>query len=103
MSDRQPLTYEIIDLESAKEFLKTYTQPVIMTNPHGSSRYYGMRVLDYMFKELSKEFLQITDIIVNVDDDHAALFTAIKLGYKNIKYSGDSQEAKMILRKHGII
>lgn len=97
------LTYEIIDLESAKEFLKTHTAPVIITNPGGSTRYYGMRVLDYMFKELSKEFSQITDIIVNVDDDYAALFTAIKLGYKNIKYTGDSQEARMILRKHGII
>lgn len=103
MSDKQPpKTFEIIDLESAREFLKTYNELVILTNPHGSSRYYGMRVLDYMFKELAKEFSQITDIIVNVDDDHAALFTAIKLGYKNINYSGDSEEAQMILEKYDI-
>lgn len=103
MSDKQPpKVFEIVDLESAREFLTTHTEPVILINPQGSSRYYGIRVLDYMFKELSKEFSQISDIIVNVDDDHAALFTAMKLGYKNIKYSGDSQEAKMILRKHGI-
>jgi len=100
MNDQQPRVFEIVDVESAREFLKTHTEPIIVTNPCGSSRYYGMRVLDYMFRELTKEFPQITDIIVNVDDDHAALFTAIKFGYENINYTGDSEEAKMILKKH---
>ena len=104
MSDLQPQIYEIIDLESAKEFLKTCNEPVILTNPRDSTRYYGMRVLGFMFKELTKEFPDtISKVIVNVGDDNAALFTAIKLGYKNINYNGESEEARMILKKFGII
>ena len=103
MSDQQPQIYEIIDLESAKEFLKNHREPVIITNSPDSVRYYGVRVLKFMFKELAKEFPQVVKVVVNVSDDNAALFTAMKLGLKNINYSGESEEAKMILKKFGIV
>lgn len=93
----ETLIYEVNDLRSAREFLKNHTDKVILTNKEGSTRYYGMLALDYIFKNLLAEFPQITKIIVNVCDDNAALFTAIKLNYKNIKYSGKSEAAiKMI-------
>jgi hypothetical protein len=75
------LIYEVEDLESARTFLKTCKSTVIVTNPPGSSRYYGMLVLDYMFKSLQEEFPQIVKITLNLGNDNAALFTARKLGY----------------------
>lgn len=84
-----PLLYQIQDLQKAIEFLQEHkNQEIILTNPKGSTRYYGMLVLDYMFKTLQQNFPQITKIIVEVDDDVAALFTAAKLGYKHIIYKG---------------
>lgn len=71
--------------------------PVILTNRVGSTRYYGILVLDYMFKKLLEEFPQVIQIIIEVEDDHAALFSAIKLGYKNIIYTGKSEEARKML------
>lgn len=99
----EPLTYEIQDLESARKFLHSYKDPVIITNPYNSTKYYGMLVLDYMFKNLQAEFPQIIKIIVNVDDDLAALFTALKLNYENINYNGSSKAAKELLLKKQII
>ncbi len=77
--------------------MKSYTDPVIITNKEGSTRYYGMLVLDYMFKNLIAEFPQITKIIVNVSDDNTALFTAIKLNYTNINYNGKSETARKMI------
>ena len=95
--DNKPLIYQLTNLEDAQEFLKNYINPVILTNNQGSIRYYGVLILDYMFQKLIKEFPQIIKIIINVEDDHAALFTAIELNYKNIIYTGNSEEAKAIL------
>ncbi|XVN43430.1 MAG: hypothetical protein RCG15_03960 [Candidatus Rickettsia vulgarisii] len=92
-----PKTYIVENLSDAREFLHHYHDPVILTNKIGSTRYYGILVLDYMFRTLQKEFPQITGIIIEVGDDHAALFSAIKLGYKNIIYTGKSEEAKKML------
>lgn len=78
------LLYEVESLASARAFLRSYQDKIIITNPKGSTRYYGMLVLDYMFKILRAEFSQITEVIVNVDNDNAALFTARKLGYQHI-------------------
>lgn len=76
------LIYEVKDLQSAREFLRNYKNPVIITNPKGSSRYYGALVLDYIFKTLQSEFPQIQKIIFNVSaGDNAAFFTACKLDY----------------------
>lgn len=92
-----PKTYIVENLSDAREFLRQFHDPVILTNRIGSTRYYGILVLDYMFKKLLEEFPQITDIIIEVGDDHAALFSAIKLGYKNIIYTGKSEEVGKIL------
>lgn len=95
------ITYEIKNLEEAQAFLSVTEDKITLTNSVGSVKYYGMLVIDAMFKTLHKEFPEkIIDIIANVDDHHAALFTAIKLGYKNIVYTGNSEEAKRLLCRH---
>ncbi len=94
---RKPLTHIVENLAKTREFLLKSTAPVILTNKIGSTRYYGILPLDYMFKKLQGEFPQIVKIIVHVGDDHAALFTAARLGYQNIIYTGTSDEAKNLL------
>nr|WP_253310030.1 hypothetical protein [Rickettsia endosymbiont of Ceutorhynchus assimilis] len=97
------VVYEIENLEDARNFLLSCDAPIILTNKAGSTKYYGMLVVDYMFKQLTKEFLEkIVKIIVNVEDNHPALFTAIKLNYKDIIYTGNSAEAIKIyeLQRH---
>jgi len=91
-------TYTVVSLEEARDFLSGAEEKLILTNHTSSVKYYGMLVIDYMFKTLSREFPEkVLDFTVNVGDDHAALFTAIKLGYKNIVYTGNSNEAKALL------
>ena len=88
------IVYEIKNLQEARNFLSSVEEQLILTNHASSVKYYGMLAIDYMFKTLSKEFPnKVLDLIVNVREDHAALFTAIKLGYKNIIYTGNSKEA----------
>ena len=94
---KETLIYEVVDLATAREFLKNYQDPVVITNIEGSAKYYGTLVLEYIFKNLAKEFPQIVKVIMNVSDDNAALFTAIKLNYKNILYNGTSETAKKML------
>ncbi len=74
--------YIIKDLASARAFLISNPEPIILTNAKGSTRYYGMVVLDYMFETLIKQFPQIVKVVVNVEDDNAAFYTALKLGYR---------------------
>lgn len=92
--------YVVHDLLSARRELANIDCDLIITNPPSSTYYYGILVLDYMFQTLMVEFPQITDILLDVDDNHAALFTAMKLGYKNINYSGSSREAQQLLLKY---
>ncbi|HJD55890.1 MAG TPA: hypothetical protein LFW21_04560 [Rickettsia endosymbiont of Pyrocoelia pectoralis] len=93
------IVYEIENLEEARAFLSFTEDKVVLTTMPGSVKYYGMLVVDYVLKDLSKAFSnKIEDVIIDIGDDHAALFTAIKLGYKNIVYTGDSEEAKGLLR-----
>jgi hypothetical protein len=89
--------YTVESLDQARYDLTNITNDVIVTNPPASTRYYGMLVLDYMLQSLKQEFAQVTDILINVEDDHAALFTAIKLGYKNINYTGTSSDIYQLL------
>ncbi|MGX6960460.1 MAG: hypothetical protein ACIPMY_04470 [Rickettsia endosymbiont of Pentastiridius leporinus] len=92
------MIYEIENLEDARNFLSFTEDKVILTTTPGSIKYYGMLAVDYMLKTLNKEFSnKIEDVTVNIGDDHAALFTAVKLNYKNIIYTGDSEEAKGLL------
>jgi hypothetical protein len=80
------MIYEVTSLIDARLFLRGIDQVVVLTNPQGSTRYYGMRVLDYIFRTLQMEFpSKIEKIIVNVYDDYAAFITAKKIGYKNIQ------------------
>ncbi len=95
-SPKEGNIYEIRDLKSARDFLLNLSKEkshiktksrLILTNYPGSTRYYGMRVIDRMFKILETEFPnQICSIWVNAEDDPIALNTAKDLGYKNIKY-----------------
>ena len=81
------ILHEIEDLNSTRRFLMQSTDKVVLTNPQGSTRYYGMRVLDRIFDTLKREFPdKITDIVVNAYDDYSAFVTAHKLGYKQIQY-----------------
>ena len=74
--------YEVEDLESAREFLLNSSAKIILTNIKGSTRYYGMRVIDYIFRTLKKEFPEKIDhIIINTYDDFSGFITASKLGY----------------------
>ena len=82
--------YEIRDLESARDFLLEMIQSktkIVLSNAPCSTRYYGMRVIDRMFKSLQEEFPnQISSIVVNAEGDPVALHTAKQLGYKTIHY-----------------
>lgn len=84
------MLYEVENLSDAREFLTRCEQKIILSNPQGSTRYYGMRVIDYIFKTLQREFpTKISDFVVDAYDDHSAFITAKQLGYKNIKYLGE--------------
>lgn len=91
------LVYQIEDLNSAREYLAGTNKPLIITNSLDIVKYYGFLTLDYIFTTLSKEFSQIAAVIANIGDDHSALFTALKLNYHNIKYTGNSNTAKIML------
>jgi hypothetical protein len=79
--------YEVESLEKARKFLLFNETKVILTNPQGSTRYYGMRTVDHIFNILKQEFPdKIKDIVVNAYDDYSAFVTARKLGYEQIHY-----------------
>lgn len=81
------MVYEIESLSSARKFLSNNKEKVVISNPPGSTKYYGMRVIDYMFQILRQEFPdKIEGAIVNAYDDYSAFATARRLGYKNIEY-----------------
>jgi hypothetical protein len=81
------MIYEIENLEAARKYLKSCSGKVIITNPPGSTRYYGMRVIDYIFKTLQNEYPnRIQGVVVNAYDDYSAFATARKLGYSQIEY-----------------
>ena len=81
------MIYEVENLDKARQFLSQTTTKVTLTNPQGSTRYYGMRVVDYIFKTLQQEFPnKIASVVVNAYDDYSAFTTARKLGYLQIEY-----------------
>ena len=81
------IIHEIEDLNSSRKFLSSTNDKIVLTNPQGSTRYYGMRVIDYIFSTLKEEFPeQVSNVVVNAYDDYSAFVTAHKLGYKQIKY-----------------
>jgi hypothetical protein len=79
--------YEVENLKNSRDFLSSTDDKVILTNPQGSTRYYGMRVIDHIFKTLQEEFPEkVSNVIVNAYDDYPAFVTAHQLGYKQIQY-----------------
>lgn len=88
------ITYIVENLSDARKFLLQYPNSVILTNQVGSTKYYGMLVLDYIFRKLVEEFPQVVEVVINVGNDRAALLTATKLHYENIIYNDISPKAK---------
>jgi len=84
---RNNMIYEVQNLQSARRFLRNANTKITLSNPQGSTRYYGMRVIDYIFKTLQQEFPdKIEGVIVNAYDDYSAFVTARQLGYNQISY-----------------
>jgi hypothetical protein len=81
------MIYEVQNLQTARRFLCSTNKKITLKNSHGSTRYYGMRVIDYIFKTLQQEFPdKIQGVIVNAYDDYSAFVTARQLGYNQIYY-----------------
>lgn len=86
MKDQYEL-YEVENLDKARRYLSRTKDKVILSNPEGSTRYYGMRVIDYIFRTLQQEYPdKIQQIVVNAFDDYAAFITAREIGYQNINF-----------------
>ena len=85
------MIYEIESLDKARKFLNDASHlDVTITNPEGSTRYYGMRIIDEIFQTLKGEFPnKISGFIVNTFDDFAAYDTAVRLGYNNVRFNQD--------------
>ncbi|MDP4709222.1 MAG: hypothetical protein NWS20_04400 [Rickettsiaceae bacterium] len=81
------MIYEVQNLQAARRFLRSANTKIMLSNPQGSTRYYGMRVIDYIFKTLQQEFPdKIAGVVVNAYDDYSAFVTARQLGYNQISY-----------------
>lgn len=86
------MIYEVQNLRLAREFLKITDNKVTLINPEGSTRYYGMKVIDHIFKTLQKEFPdKVENIIVNTFDDYSAFVTAREYGYRYINFVNSCQ------------
>lgn len=70
--------------------------PIILINAPGTIRRLGAPAIHKIFQILGQEF-QVEEQIFRVDEDIAGLYQAIKLGYKNILYTGQSDSAKKLL------
>lgn len=74
-------------------------EKVRVVNSPFSIQYSGMLFIDYVFKQLQEKYHNIEYFMVDASDDHAAVFTAIKLGYKHIIYNGNSKAMLSILEE----
>jgi hypothetical protein len=64
--------YQVQDFNSASIFLSNITEAVILTNPYGSTRYYGVRVIYNMLHKLQAAFPdKVLAIKIDVEDDYA--------------------------------
>lgn len=70
--------------------------PIILINAPGTIRSLGAPAIHKIFQILGQEF-QVEEQIFRVDEDIAGLYQAIKLGYKDILYTGRSDSAKKLL------
>lgn len=80
------MVYEIENISKARIFLSSIDIKIVISNPEGSTRYYGMYVIDYIFTSLLHEFPEKIDgVLVKVFDDYQAFNIAKELGYNNIE------------------
>lgn len=86
---------EFYNLSDARN--KLSNKPTSLINAPGTIRSLGPLAIDYIFKTLRSEF-HIEKEIFRVDEDLAGLYHAINKGYKNIMYTGSSNQAKKLLR-----
>ena len=96
-SQQELLQVEFFDLKCARKTLSQINRPVLLINAPGTIRSLGALAIDEIFKTLQLEF-DVKSTKIRVDDDLAGLFMAVKLGYKDIIYSGTLDAAKKILR-----
>lgn len=95
----QATQVQIFDLIQARKKLASIPhKPVILINSPGTVRTLGALALDKIFQTLSQEF-EVVQIIFNVDDDLAALFGAIELGYRDILYTGTCAQAQKLIEE----
>jgi hypothetical protein len=99
MPERAEFQVEFFDLIKAREKISTIQKPVRLINAPGTIRSLGALAIDKIFRKLMNEFI-VTSCTFRVDDDLAGLFQALKLGYKDILYTGNLEAVKRILRNH---
>lgn len=81
------MQYEVENIESARKFLANTQEKIILTNPEGSVKFYGIDTIDYIFKTLKEEFPhKISRVVINVFDDLDAFLSAKQKGYKYIDF-----------------
>ncbi len=73
----------IESLAQAQKELQGIQEKVVLINPAGSSWYLGVKVIHHMLDLIKDEF-KIEHAIIDADDDIAAVFSALKLGYSAI-------------------
>ena len=93
---------EVSNVEDACIALSNTSEEVTVVNPPGSIRYLGMLAIHCMIKQLQQRFCNISNVVVNVDDDHAGFFSAISLGYRKIVYTGTSSTIINIAKSYSI-
>lgn len=87
----------IVYIESLEQGRKVLTDhrnilDISISNLSGIINYSGVNIVDCMFKILIQEFSNISKAIINVEDNNMAFFTALRLGYKDIIYTGHSKK-----------
>ena len=81
------MQYEVENIESARKFLANTQEKIILTNPEGSVKLYGIDTIDYIFKTLKEEFPhKISRVVINVFDNLDAFLPAKQKGYKYIDF-----------------
>jgi hypothetical protein len=94
-----PERIEFFDLIYSRTKIAKAQAPITLTNAPGTIRRLGAPAIHKIFEILCQEF-QIEEKIFRVDDNLAGLYQALKLGYKHILYTGNSQSAKKLLQNY---
>ena len=92
----------INSLENASQQLSNIKTEVYIANAKGSIKYLGIRLIDTIFKKLQKKHDNIKEVILNIDNNSAFMYTAIEFGYKHVIYTGESEVIKKLIDKYYI-